>query len=155
MRSIFLSLLALVSFLGATLPASAQQLGSAAQPATDRIALATPAAAGASAAPRVACSRLDGQVLGADGKPLVGATVTVRGTQHLCITNSEGRYLVPVAVYQGQVLEVEAAGYTSREVPVTDCDAPTIGLELAAGTRVKKNGKRAGQIVRFGTADMQ
>ena len=93
--------------------------------------------------------------MGVDGKPLIGATVTVKGTQNLYITNSEGRYLVEVPVYQNQILEVEAAGYTTREISITDCSAPVVGLELAAGTRIKKNGKRAGQIVRFGTADMQ
>ena len=107
------------------------------------------------AAPRLACSKIEGQILGMDGKPLVGATITVKGTQNLYITNSEGRYLVEVPVYQNQVLEVEAAGYTTREVSITDCSAPVIGLELAEGTKIKKNGKRAGQIVRFGTADMQ
>ena len=107
------------------------------------------------AVPRLACSKIEGQILGMDGKPLVGATITVKGTQNLYITNSEGRYLVEVPVYQNQVLEVEAAGYTTREVSITDCSAPVIGLELAEGTKIKKNGKRAGQIVRFGTADMQ
>lgn len=105
--------------------------------------------------PRVACTRLDGQVLDVDGKPLIGATVTVKGTPHLYITNSEGRYLVEVPVYQGQVLEVEAAGYTTQEVTLANCTAPTVNLGMAAGTRVKKKGKRAGQIVRFGTADLQ
>ncbi len=128
-----------------------------ARPASTRLALAaaTDAPAAAVAAPRLACTKLDGAVLNSDGKPLVGATVTLKGTSHLYITNSEGKYLVEVPVYQGQVLEIEAAGYVTREVSLSDCTAPVVGLELAEGTRIKKNGKRAGQIVRFGTADMQ
>ena len=131
------------------------------QPTSTRIALAsateatTEAAAAPAEAARIACTKIDGQVLDLDGKPLVGATVTVKGTSHLYITNGEGRYLIEVPVYQGQLLEVEAAGYTTREVALVDCTAPAIGLEMAAGTRVKKKGKRAGQIVRFGTAQMQ
>ena len=93
--------------------------------------------------------------MGLDGQPLIGATVTVKGTEHLYITDSEGKYLVEVPVYQGQVLEVEAAGYTTREVSLSDCNVLPISLEPAEGTRIKKKGKRAGQIVRFGTADMQ
>ena len=152
-----LSLLTVSSFT-----ASAQSAAGASRPATtsSRLAMASTdeiAAVPASSTTetRVACTRLDGQVLGADAKPLIGATVTVKGTPHLYITNSEGRYLIEVPVYQGQVLEIEAAGYTTREVLLADCTAPTVNLDMAAGTRVKKKGKRAGQIVRFGTADLQ
>ncbi|WP_375416300.1 carboxypeptidase-like regulatory domain-containing protein [uncultured Hymenobacter sp.] len=163
MRFSLLSCFICGSLLGGWQPAFAQRAAptppAAARPAAGRLALApaaaTTAAAPAAVAARLACSRLNGQVLGLGGKPLVGATVTVKGTQHLYITNSDGRYLVAGTVYQGQTLEIEAAGYTARDIILTDCTAPVVGLELAPGTRVKKNGKRAGQITRFGTADMQ
>lgn len=163
MRSFFLALLLILTCgLAGSRSAAAQGTTPAAtaRPAANRLALASittpPASRPSAAAPaRVVCSRLDGQVLGLDGKPLVGATVTVKGTHNLFTTNADGRYLVEVPVYQGQILEIEAAGYTTREVVLTDCTAPVVSLELAAGTRVKKNGKRAGQIVRFGPADMQ
>ena len=159
MRSLLLSALALIGLLAGPVTVSAQKApSSSSRPASARMALASAAEAAPAApvaAPRLACSKIEGQILGMDGKPLVGATITVKGTQNLYITNSEGRYLVEVPVYQNQVLEVEAAGYTTREVSITDCSAPVIGLELAEGTKIKKNGKRAGQIVRFGTADMQ
>ena len=160
MRSSFLSVLALITLLAGSFTASAQKAGVArSRPVGNRLAMAS-AAEVAPAAPvatpaRVACSKIDGQILGVDGKPLVGATVTVKGTQNLYITNSEGHYLVEVPVYQNQVLEVEAAGYVTREFSITDCSAPVVGLEPAEGTKIKKKGKRAGQIVRFGTADMQ
>jgi hypothetical protein len=146
MRSFFLSALVFTGLMVSSISVSAQRVTPAApvdasRSASSRLALAaaTEAAPAQVEAPRLACSKIDGQVLGLNGKPLVGATVTLKGTQHLYITNSEGRYLVEVPVYQGQILEVEAVGYTSREVSLTDCNAPVIGLELAAGTRIKKN----------------
>ena len=161
MRLSFLNSLVFIGLVSGSLSASAQRavLPVAPRPATSRrlaVALAEETASPATTSiTRLACTKLAGQVLGLNGKPIIGATITVKGTQHLCITDSEGKYLVEVPVYQGQVLEVEAAGYTTREVSLTDCSVPAIGLELAEGTKVKKNGKRAGQITRFGTADMQ
>ena len=161
MRLPFLNSLVFIGLVSGSLSASAQRavLPVAPRPATSRrlaIALAEEAASAATISiKRLACTKLAGQVLGLDDKPLIGATITVKGTQYLCITNSEGKYLVEVPVYQGQVLEVEAAGYTTREVSLTDCSVPAIGLKLAEGTKVKKNGKRAGQIVHFGTTEMQ
>lgn len=154
-----------VFLVAATLVASSQgavaQSGKSAKSASTRLAMTstteattTTTTTGATA-PRVACSKLNGTVLGLDGKPLVGATVSLKGTPHLYITNSEGRYLVEVPVYQGQVLKVEAAGYVTSEVSLSDCDVPVVGLALAEGTRIKRKGKRAGQITRFGTAGMQ
>ena len=159
-----------VFLVAATLVASSQgavaQSGKSAKLASTRLAMTstteatttattTTATTTKAAAPRIACSKLNGTVLGLDGKPLVGATVSLKGTPHLYITNSEGRYLVEVPVYQGQVLKVEAAGYVTSEVSLSDCDVPVVGLALAEGTRIKRKGKRAGQITRFGTADMQ
>lgn len=154
-----LLLLVLITALAGPARVLAQQTA-AAPSASARLALASAAAPEASsstgAAPlRLACAKLEGQVVGIDGKPLIGATITVKGTEHLFITDGEGKYQLDVPIYQGQVLEVEAAGYTTREVSLSDCAVPVVGLEPAAGTRVKKGGKRAGQIVRFGTADMQ
>lgn len=154
-----------VFLVAATLVASSQgavaQSGKSAKLASTRLAMTSTTEATTTttttkaAAPRIACSKLNGTVLGLDGKPLVGATVSLKGTPHLYITNSEGRYLVEVPVYQGQVLKVEAAGYVTSEVSLSDCDVPVVGLALAEGTRIKRKGKRAGQITRFGTADMQ
>ncbi|MBX0292612.1 carboxypeptidase-like regulatory domain-containing protein [Hymenobacter sp. HSC-4F20] len=121
-------------------------------PATERLALAAPPA---SAAARLECSRFTGQVLNAEGQPLVGATVTLVGGRIPYITNSEGKYIITEPVYRGQKLRVAAAGYVDRELPMTSCEAPIIGLELAEGTRIKRSGKRAGQIVRFGQAYRQ
>lgn len=120
-------------------------------PTTQQLALAAPA----SAPVRLDCSRLTGQILNAEGQPLIGATVMLVGGRSPYITNSEGKYIINEPVTRGQVLRIAAAGYLDRELPLTSCEAPVVGLELAEGTRIKRGGKRAGQIVRFGPAYRQ
>ncbi|GAB2795581.1 hypothetical protein HNQ93_003027 [Hymenobacter luteus] len=140
--------------LGLPLAATAQTSGPAAQSATERIALAAPAAAAPAA--RLNCNeKFTGQVLTEEGQPLIGATVSIVGSRSPYITNSEGRYIIQEPVYRGQVLHVAAAGYVDRNITLTSCDPQAIGLELAEGTRIKRTGKRAGQIVRFGQAYRQ
>ena len=158
MRSPLLYSLLVANLLAGSSVALAQRTKApvAAPSAGSRLALASaPAEAAPVASPQLACTKLNGQVLGADGKALIGATISVKGTQLLYITNADGQYLVENPVYQGQVLEIEAAGYVTRELALTDCAVPAVALELAPGTRIKKSGKRAGQVVRIGTADMQ
>lgn len=134
--------------------AAAQTSGPAAQPASEQIALAAPAAAAPAA--RLDCNgKFTGQVLTEEGQPLIGATVNIVGGRFPYITNSEGRYIIQEPVYRGQVLHVAAAGYVDRNVTLTTCENQTVGLELAEGTRIKRTGKRAGQIVRFGQAYRQ
>ncbi|RPD46201.1 hypothetical protein DNI29_14445 [Hymenobacter sediminis] len=128
---------------------NAQSSRPATRPSSERIAMAAPAAATAPA--RLACSgKFVGQVLTAAGKPLTGATVLVDGSRFPVITNSEGRYIIEEPVYRGQVIHIAAAGYVERDVTLTTCESPIVELELAEGTRIKRTGKRAGQIVRLG-----
>ncbi len=162
MRSPFLSLLIFMGLFMGYFSVSAQraptQRAAASEPTKPTgsvLALASVADAAPVTAPRLACTKLDGVVLGADGQPLIGATITVKGTQQLYITDGDGKYLIESPVYQGQVLAFEAAGYVTRELKLTDSTVPSVGLELAPGTRIRKNGKHAGQVVRFGTADLQ
>ena len=99
---------------------------------------------------RLACAPLGGQVFDPDGRPLVGATLLVQGTQHVYVTDAGGQFRFTEPVYQGQVLTVQAAGYTPREVPLADCTLPRLVLEQAAGARIKRSGPRAGQVTRLG-----
>ncbi|UOQ75586.1 carboxypeptidase-like regulatory domain-containing protein [Hymenobacter sp. 5516J-16] len=149
MRStlLFSSLVALLTF---SFTASAQTT----EPATERLALATTTAAAAPAA-RLECTQFTGQVLNDEGKPLIGATVQLVGSRIPQITNSEGKFVIKDPVYRGQVLHVAAAGYVDRDFPLATCEAPVVGLELAEGTRIKRNGKHAGQIIRSGQAYRQ
>ncbi|TGE26011.1 hypothetical protein E5K00_12710 [Hymenobacter aquaticus] len=104
---------------------------------------------------RLACTPLVGLVTDAEGQPLIGATLLVKGTQNAYITDNEGRFQLTAPVYQKQVLAVEAAGYTTRLVPLNDCKLPTLVLERDPNSKIKRAGKRAGQVTRRGDAYMQ
>ncbi|GGG44786.1 carboxypeptidase-like regulatory domain-containing protein [Hymenobacter glacieicola] len=152
MRSTLL-LSSFATLLTFSFTAAAQSSGSTVHSATERLALATTPAAAPAA--RLECTQFTGQVLNDDGKPLIGATVQLVGSRIPQITNSEGKFVIKEPVYRGQVLHVAAAGYVDRDFPLTTCDAPVVGLELAEGTRIKRNGKNAGQIIRSGQAYRQ
>ena len=118
--------------------------------AQDRIAMsARPAASGAARPMRLACAPITGTIFEANGRPLVGATLLVKGTHDVYVTDSEGKFRLTDPVYQGQTLVVGAAGYTPQEIALTDCSLPRLVLEQAEGARIKRNGKRAGQVVRL------
>lgn len=98
---------------------------------------------------RLACAPLVGKVYEPNGEPLVGATLLVKGTHQVYVTDSEGKFQLTDAIYQGQKLTVGAAGYRSQDVSLNDCDLPRLVLEKAPGARIKRSGKRAGQVVRL------
>ena len=116
----------------------------------ERIALSARPAANSAARPmRLACAPLTGTIFEPNGRPLVGATLLVKGTHDVYVTDSEGKFRLTDPVYQGQMLVVGAAGYTPQEIALTDCTLPRLVLEQAEGARIKRNGKRAGQVVRL------
>lgn len=148
-RSLLLA--SISAFFALPFATNAQSTRPASRPSAERLALAAPAGAATPAPARLACSgKLTGQVLTDAGKPLTGATVLVDGSRFPVITNAEGRYIIEEPVYRGQVLHIAAAGYVDRDVTLTTCESPVVGLELAEGTRIKRTGKRAGQIIRLG-----
>lgn len=116
----------------------------------DRIAMsARPAASSAARPMRLACAPLTGTIFEPNGQPLVGATLLVKGTHDVYVTDSEGKFHLTDPVYQGQTLVVGAAGYTPQEIALTDCTLPRLVLEQAEGVRIKRSGKRAGQVMRL------
>lgn len=116
----------------------------------ERIALATPPSdAPEASAPRLACAPLVGQMFDPNGQPLVGATLLVKGTHQVYVTDATGRFQLTDPVYQGQVLTLNAAGYIARNVALTDCNLPRLVLERDASARIKRSGKRAGQVTRL------
>ena len=118
--------------------------------AQDRIALSSRAENTTGAAPvRLACAPIVGQVFNPNGQPLVGATLLVKGTHDAYVTDSEGRFQLTSPVYEGQMLTVEAAGYQLQDVSLTDCTLPRLVLTRAPDARIKRTGKRAGQVVRL------
>ena len=132
-------------------PAAAQRTRSTASApgkSQDRLALATRAAA--SARPmRLACAPLVGKVFEPNGQPLVGATLLVKGTHQVYVTDSEGKFQLTDAIYQGQELTIGAAGYRSQNVALEDCSLPRLVLEKLPSAHIKRSGKRAGQVIRL------
>ena len=98
---------------------------------------------------RLACAPLSGQVFDPNGQPLLGATLLIKGTHQVYVTDSEGKFLLTEPVYQGQVLTVQAAGYIARDVSLDDCTLPRLVLEQAVGAHIKRSGKRVGQVIRL------
>lgn len=116
--------------------------------AQSRIALASRAAASAKPM-RLACAPLLGVVFDPNGQPLVGATLLVKGTHQVYVTDSEGKFQLTDAIYQGQELTVGAAGYRTQDIALEDCSLPRLVLEKLPGAHIKRTGKRAGQVIRL------
>ena len=154
MRSFFLAAAVTVFAVGSSQTVAAQSAStgtlSPSGNVQDRIAMsARPAASGTARPMRLACAPLTGTIFEPNGQPLVGATLLVKGTHDVYVTDSEGKFRLTDPVYQGQTLVVGAAGYTPQEIALTDCTLPRLVLEQAEGVRIKRSGKRAGQVVRL------
>jgi S1-C subfamily serine protease len=130
-----------------------------AQDPQQRLALVEDAPSASNATPvstvRLSCAPLVGQVVNAEGEPLISAMLMIKGTQNVYITDSEGKFQLTAPVYQKQVLAVESAGYITRLVPLNDCKIPALVLERDPNSKIKRSGKKAGQVTRFGNAFMQ
>lgn len=135
------------------LPAAAQSDSSsptADNSSQERIALSSRPAANTSVrGMRLACAPLIGQVFEPNGKALIGATLLIKGTHQVYVTDAEGKFQITETVYEGQHLTVDAAGYNQLEVALDDCSLPRLVLEKDPTARIKRSGKRAGQVVRL------
>ncbi len=72
---------------------------------------------------------LHGRVVDENGKPLSGATVTLKGTSIRAITGSQGKF--SIRADSGQTLIVANAGYDDREILIGPDNNLTIQLELS------------------------
>jgi hypothetical protein len=150
MRLVFLA--TAFAFVGGIQSAAAQEANSRSATtgnSQDRIALSTRPETNAVRPMRLACAPLAGQVFEANGRPLVGATLLVKGTHQVYVTDSEGKFQLTEPVYEGQVLTIGAAGYNPQDVPLDDCTLPRLVLEKNASAHIKHSGKRAGQVIRL------
>ena len=102
----------------------------------------------------MACTPLAGQVFDPNGQPLVGATLLIKGTRKVYLTDVAGRFRLTEPVYEGQTLTVQAAGFIIQEVPIVDCTLPRLVLTRAPDARMKRSGKRAGQVTRMGRSTL-
>ncbi|UOQ54313.1 carboxypeptidase-like regulatory domain-containing protein [Hymenobacter cellulosivorans] len=110
---------------------------------------------GAEASTRLNCQPLAGQVTDVNGLPVIGATLFLKGTSNAYITDEKGNFEITAPVSQKQIVAVEAAGYLPSLITLTTCKLPDIVLERDPTVRIKRSGKKAGQIVRYGDAYRQ
>jgi hypothetical protein len=103
----------------------------------------------AATAPRP-CGTFNGRVM-TNENPLAGASIFVKGTSIILITNEEGFFTLPASVINFPTLEVSAAGYAPQELTYTSCAPVTLEMQLLPGTRIKQRGKKKGFIMKTGT----
>jgi hypothetical protein len=96
------------------------------------------------------CGTFNGRVMSSEN-PLAGASIFVKGTNIILITNEEGFFTLPASVINFPTLEVSAAGYAPQELTYTSCAPVTLEMQLLPGTRIKQRGKKKGFIMKTGT----
>lgn len=79
----------------------------------------------------------------------MGATLLIKGTHQVYVTDSEGKFQLTDPVYQGQEITVGAAGYISQDVALEDCSLPRLVLAMSPTAHIKRKGKRTGQVTRL------
>ncbi|QKG58278.1 carboxypeptidase-like regulatory domain-containing protein [Hymenobacter sp. BRD128] len=106
--------------------------------------------AAATATPPHPCGTFNGRIMAGD-KPLAGASIFVKGTSIILITNEEGFFTLPASVVSFPTLAVSAAGYAPQELTYSSCTPVTLEMQLLPGTRIKQHGKRKGFIMKTGS----
>lgn len=69
--------------------------------------------------------KINGQVLDEHGKPVVGATISEKGTAHSTSTDSQGRFSLSVSS-PSAILVINYIGYASREVTANQASQVTL-----------------------------
>ena len=151
---ILLASLALVALASASRPAAAQKASPTAASDRDRLAVSDSRPATSSRRLRLACVPLRGQVFEANGNPLLGATLLVKGTHQVYVTDSEGKFAISDVMYQGQEITVGAAGYITQDVALEDCTLPRLVLAKDPSAHIRRSGKRTGQLIRLNGKNM-
>ncbi len=78
---------------------------------------------------------ITGKVIDPDGKPVIGASVTVKGTQKGVLTNKDGEFTISAS--KGDVLVITSMGFASTQVTVTDAPiSVSLGVSSAALSEV-------------------
>ncbi|MGY3091006.1 hypothetical protein ACVWYF_004070 [Hymenobacter sp. UYAg731] len=94
------------------------------------------------------CRVVTGRVTDMFAYPLTGATVILRShekgfSNDAFSTNAEGQFIITSKqpIPQNTVLEITAAGYTSLELPLANCQELDLTLVPLPGTRFKADGR--------------
>jgi hypothetical protein len=61
--------------------------------------------------------KISGKVIDAEGKPVYGATVQVKGSKNAVLTNTDGGFTISAT--EGAVLVITSIGFDSKEVTVS------------------------------------
>ena len=123
------------------------QLAAATPPVVAQPQLSLPAATPAQP-DDLACQVLTGRVTDPFAYPLTGATVMLRSggkgfRTDAFTTNAEGQFILTSKqpIPRNTVLEVTAAGYTSFELPLANCQPLDVTIAPLPGTRFKADGR--------------
>ena len=65
--------------------------------------------------------RITGKVIGADGQPVPGATIAVKGSNAVTVTAADGTYAINAK--QGDALVITSVGFKTQEIRVATQDA--------------------------------
>ena len=102
---------------------------------------------------------LSGEVKDAQGEPIIGATVMVKGTQTGVVTNYDGQFTL--AATPGSTLVVSYIGYKSQEVRATanmsiilEEDAQTLQDVVVIGYGVQKKSVVTASIAKVSADDL-
>lgn len=97
--------------------------------------------------PATVAQTITGRITGADGQPLPGATVVVKGTTRSCATNADGVFTL--SVNAGDILSITFIGYEKKEFAVTAAvlAGQNISIILARSTSVLDDV----QVIAYGT----
>ncbi|MCQ2242756.1 MAG: TonB-dependent receptor [Bacteroidaceae bacterium] len=101
-----------------------------------------------------------GKVVGPDQEPLIGATVTVSGTQNATVTDYDGNFSIEAA--DGQTLVVSYIGYVTKQVKVVgnnvvitlETDNAALDEVVVVGYGTMKRSDLTGSVVTVNTDDM-
>lgn len=80
-------------------------------------------------------------------KALAGASVFVKGTTIVLVTNELGYFVLPPSVVNWPTLSVSAMGYEPVTLTYQACEPLNVGLKVMAGTKFKKHGRKKGWLV--------
>ncbi|MDF7815274.1 carboxypeptidase-like regulatory domain-containing protein [Hymenobacter sp. YC55] len=87
-----------------------------------------------------------GHVKTAD-KPVAGASVGVRGTNVMVVTNELGFFVLPPTVRGQPTISVSAMGYAPLALTLTACGPVTLDIKVLPDTKFKKHGRNKGFLM--------
>ena len=109
----------------------------------------------------MAQGKVTGKVVDADGEPIIGASVVVKGTSNGSVTDMDGNFTVP-SVPQGGTLVVSYVGYRTQNISVTggnvsvqlEEDKQMLDEVVVVGYGVQRKSDVTGALTRVGEKEL-